>query len=90
VQILKAFTPVFVVVMLYVTRVDIPSRRVTFSIVALCLGTSIASAGAPKPNPTNLLAHALCVPGSKVAEAATPRRRHRQPTPIICCRRVQV
>jgi len=55
VQILKAFTPVFVVAMLYVTRVDVPSRRVTLSIVALCLGTSIASAGEAKFNLTGLV-----------------------------------
>jgi len=55
VQILKAFTPVFVVAMLYVTRVDVPSRRVTFSVVALCLGTSIASVGELKFNLTGLV-----------------------------------
>lgn len=55
VQILKAFTPVFVVAMLYVTGIDVPSRRVTFSVIALCVGTSIASAGEANFNLTGVL-----------------------------------
>ena len=42
VQILKAFTPVFVVVMLYCTAVETPSRRVCFAVFMICVGTSIA------------------------------------------------
>ena len=52
---LKAFTPVFVVAMLYITRIDVPSRRVTFSVVALCVGTGIASAGEAHFNLTGLI-----------------------------------
>ena len=55
VQILKAFTPVFVVAMLYMTGIDVPSRRVTFSVIALCVGTSIASAGEANFNLTGVI-----------------------------------
>lgn len=55
VQILKAFTPVVVVLMLYLTAVEIPSRRVTFSVIMICVGTSIASAGEANFNLTGLL-----------------------------------
>ena len=65
VQILKAFTPVFVVAMLYATGIDVPSRRVTFSVVALCVGTSVASAGEANFNLTGV-AIMLC---AEVAEA---------------------
>ena len=65
VQILKAFTPVFVVAMLYATGIDVPSRRVTFSVVALCVGTSVASAGEANFNLTGV-AIMLC---AEIAEA---------------------
>ena len=45
VQILKAFTPVVVVLMLYLTAVEIPSKRVAFSVLMIAAGTAIASAG---------------------------------------------
>lgn len=45
VQILKAFTPVFVVAMLFVTAVETPTRRVSCSVFMICVGTAIASAG---------------------------------------------
>ncbi|KAL1528360.1 hypothetical protein AB1Y20_009713 [Prymnesium parvum] len=45
VQILKAFTPVFVVAMLFCTGVETPSKRVCFAVLMICVGTSIASAG---------------------------------------------
>jgi len=41
--------------MLYITRIDVPSRRVTFSVVALCVGTGIASAGEAHFNLTGLI-----------------------------------
>ena len=40
VQILKAFTPVVVVLMLYLTAVEIPSKRVTFSVLMIAAGTA--------------------------------------------------
>lgn len=45
VQILKAFTPVFVVVMLYCSGIESPSLRVSASVALICVGTAIASAG---------------------------------------------
>jgi hypothetical protein len=54
VQILKAFTPVFVVAMLYCTAVETPSRRVCFSVLMICVGTSIASAGEANFSPIGL------------------------------------
>ncbi|KAL3915225.1 MAG: hypothetical protein SGPRY_007321, partial [Prymnesium sp.] len=44
-NILQAFTPVFVVAMLYCTSIETPSRRVCFAVLMICVGTSIASAG---------------------------------------------
>ena len=41
--------------MLYITHIDVPSRRVTFSVVALCVGTGIASAGEAHFNLTGLI-----------------------------------
>jgi len=54
VQILKAFTPVVVVLMLYVTAVEIPSKRVTFSVLMIAAGTAIASAGEVNFNMTGI------------------------------------
>ena len=54
VQILKAFTPVFVVAMLYCTAIETPSRRVTLSVAGICVGTSLASLGEGKDDPLKL------------------------------------
>ena len=45
VQILKAFTPVFVVAMLFLTGIATPSARVVFSVLMIAVGTAIAAAG---------------------------------------------
>ena len=55
VQILKAFTPVFVVGMLFFTNVETPSKRVCFAVFMICVGTSIASAGEANFNLVGLL-----------------------------------
>ena len=55
VQILKAFTPVFVVAMLYCTAIETPSRRVVGAVIMICVGTSLASAGEAHFNATGLL-----------------------------------
>ena len=45
VQMLKAFTPCVVVAMLYITKVDSPSRNVTLSVLGMSMGTVVASLG---------------------------------------------
>ena len=72
----QAFTPVFVVAMLYITRVDVPSRRVTLSVVALCVGTGIASAGEAHFNLTGLIIMFF-------AETCEATRRVLRPTPTL-------
>ena len=55
VQILKAFTPVFVVAMLGITGIDTPSRAVVASVLMISVGTAIASLGEANFNATGLL-----------------------------------
>ena len=45
VQILKSFTPVFVVAMLFATGTETPSARVASSVLLICAATALASAG---------------------------------------------
>mmetsp|Transcript_19189 Transcript_19189/g.39124 ORF Transcript_19189/g.39124 Transcript_19189/m.39124 type:complete len:226 (+) Transcript_19189:287-964(+) len=45
IQMLKAFTPVVTLTLLCVTRIEVPSRRVTLSVAGICVGTAIASLG---------------------------------------------
>lgn len=45
VQILKAFTPVFVVALLHVAGIETPSRSVCIAVGMIFVGTAIASAG---------------------------------------------
>ena len=51
----QAFTPVFVVVMLYATRVETPSPRVALSVGLISAATPIASAGEAHFNLTGVL-----------------------------------
>lgn len=51
----QAFTPVFVVVMLYATRVETPSPRVALSVGLISAATAIASAGEAHFNLTGVL-----------------------------------
>ena len=51
----QAFTPVFVVVMLYCTRVETPSARVALSVGLISAATAIASAGEAHFNLTGVL-----------------------------------
>ena len=62
--------------MLYITRIDVPSRRVTFSVVALCVGTGIASAGEAHFNLTGLIIMFF-------AETCEATRRVLRPTPTL-------
>jgi len=55
VQILKAFTPVFVVLMLFCSGVETPSARVSLSVALICIATSIASIGEAHFNLIGLL-----------------------------------
>lgn len=55
VQILKAFTPVFVVAMLGLTGIEVPSRKVVLSVLMISTGTAIASAGEANFNATGLV-----------------------------------
>ena len=48
VQILKAFTPVFVVAMLGLTGIETPSKAVVASVLMISVGTAIASAWTEK------------------------------------------
>ena len=45
VQILKAFTPVFVVALLWALGIEIPSQNVVLAVLMLSVGTAIASVG---------------------------------------------
>ena len=45
IQMLKAFTPSVTLTMLYMTGIEIPSKRVVLSVLVICLGTAIASVG---------------------------------------------
>jgi hypothetical protein len=45
IQMLKAFTPAMVMLVLYCSSVDIPTKRVVQSVMVICLGTAISSYG---------------------------------------------
>ena len=45
IQMLKAFSPTFIVIFLFCLQVEKPSQRVIFCILGLCVCTAIASAG---------------------------------------------
>ena len=55
VQILKAFTPCVVVLFLYLSGVEAPSRRVALSVSMMSAGTAIASLGEAHFNATGFL-----------------------------------
>lgn len=50
IQMLKAFTPVVTLIMLVVLAIEIPTTRVSLSVLGICVGTAIASLGAGELN----------------------------------------
>jgi len=65
VQMLKAFTPGFIVMLLFLMRVETPSRKVVGAVLMICVGTAIASAGEGELDPIGLLLMA----GANTSEA---------------------
>lgn len=45
IQMLKAFTPTVTLTLLWLSGIEVPSRRVTLSVAGICVGTSLASLG---------------------------------------------
>jgi len=45
IQMLKSFSPAYMVVLLYVLRIEYPSRRTVLIVLGLCLSAALASAG---------------------------------------------
>jgi len=65
IQMLKAFTPVVTLVLLTLSGIELPSTRVSLSVVGICVGTAVASLGAGS---LNMLGLALMLT-AEVAEA---------------------